>query len=56
MSTGYAIALTIFICAAGVAFIGHKSRTIGPLLHLGLALGLAIGISGSWLFVHVLGV
>ena len=54
MDTGHAIATTILLFCLVLAYIGHRSPTVGPLLHLGLALGLGIGISGTYLILPLI--
>lgn len=54
MDTGHAVATTILLFCLALAYIGHRSGTVGPLLHLGVALGLGIGISGMWLVMPLI--
>lgn len=55
MNTAHTIAVTILITAVLVAVILHKSRVVGPLINLGVATGLAIGVSGTWLIWQIAG-
>lgn len=49
MNTSHTVAVTVLVLALLMGLIGHKSRSIGPVLHLGMGIGLAVGITSTWL-------
>lgn len=55
MNTAHTIAVTILITSLIVAVILHKSRVVGPLINLGVATGLAMGVTSTWLIWQLAG-
>ena len=51
----HTIAVTILITSLIVAVILHKSRVVGPLINLGVATGLAMGVTSTWLIWQLAG-
>jgi hypothetical protein len=47
MSTATIVAVTLLIVCLGLIYIMGRARTLGPLVLVGVFLGVAVGISGT---------
>lgn len=49
MSTATTVAVTVLVICLAVIAVMHRSRTVGPLVGVGVVLGLAVGVSATLL-------